>query len=223
MAKIILFSYPSCLSFLFHPSPPSNWSTPHSYFPSMLPLAVMPLAKPLCLWGIPLAGTSSRGTDTDSPREFSRAAAHGNVRLYTAEFANTMNLLFHNVCCCALNPDFHLLYLRGRFWRALLQGKLLQSVSAVVQALQRSPATQAFHYSHHTLLTSQSIFFPSHPCPSLAGTSLGGQEPSVLAAPRSPHSAVVPTGCLYLAACQATGCEQAQLGSSGGSHTWSQH
>lgn len=97
----------------------------------------MPLAKPLrpvTLWCPPLAGTSSCGAAADAQRKYSPAAARGNVRLYTAEFANTagFGVLFHNVCCFALNPDFHLLYFRGRFWRAFLQGELLQGVSTVV-------------------------------------------------------------------------------------------
>lgn len=102
---------------------------------------------------------------TDAQREFfCPAATHGNVRLYTAEFANTAGLggIFHNVCCFALSPDFNLLYCRGRSWWTLLQGELLQR-ALLFKPCKGSPATQASCYSCHTLLTStlMSKRFPS--------------------------------------------------------------
>lgn len=191
----------------------------------------MPLTKPRTLSqrGVPLAGTSSRGAAADAQREFSPAAAHGNVRLYTAESANTAGLrgLFHNVCCFTLNPSFHLLYLRGRFWQALLQGELLQCQRCCPSLMEDLQPQRASCYSRHTLLTLTftTKHFPAlspqlqPSCPFVAHTALHASVVQLLAFP-----AMVPglqAACLELTARELPAASEPQ--GSAGSHGCRQH
>lgn len=100
---------------------------------------------------------------TDAQREFfCPAATHGNVRLYTAEFANTAGLgcIFHNVCCFALNPNFTAGAALGGL---CCKASFCRESALLFKPCKGSPATLAFCYSCCTLLTSalMSKHFPS--------------------------------------------------------------
>lgn len=151
-------SHPSHHSFLCNFSPPAfNCSTsPPNFVSGAVPCKDASRRAPTpSQCDVGLAGTSSRGAAADAQREFSPASAHGNVRLYTAESANTAGLrgLFHSVCCFTLNPSFHLLYLRGRSWQALLQGELLQRQRCCPSLVEDLQPHQHLAIPPHTLLT----------------------------------------------------------------------
>lgn len=122
--------------FLLHLSPPPfKRSTPPSHFPSgdAPQLAPAPHHAPVS----PLQAPAAVGQPQRLGGNFPLLQPTGMGDFTQLNWQTQLGLggLFHSVCCFTLNPNFHLLYFRGGFWRALLPGELLQSVSTVLQAL----------------------------------------------------------------------------------------